>query len=146
MMHDKRPCIIFCNKKSFVGMFIFEINVMDCKKVERPPKLMTNEHSTVARFLLGKSDKLREPFVISIMPCKRAETDGEKRLKTGNNDSMIIKKIVIIKPTLRMAVIELKTMSEKSKSASEINFFCVFSLFFSLILRNIIPFIIAENM
>jgi len=97
-----------------IGIFVFESMFMDCKTVEIPPKLMTNEAMETAINLFGRSESDMQPFVISTKPCKKAQILGGKSENKGLKHSMMMKKIVIIHPTLSMASVELKTISEKS--------------------------------
>lgn len=101
--------------KNLVGIFSLDSMVNDCKIVDIPPKLMTNEARVIAKNLLGKVAKSMQPFVISKMPSRKQEMLLGRIENNGAKHSIIIKKIVIIEPTDRMAKVESKTMFDKSK-------------------------------
>ena len=83
--------------------------------VEIPPKLITKLARQVASFRFFRLLKLRQPFVISITPFKKAERCAGSSEKMGEKHSIIIKKIVIIVPTESIAVVEERTMLPRSK-------------------------------
>ena len=114
VMHEKIPCIIFCNINNGIGILTFESIVIDCIIVEIPPKLMIKEVAQTAKNLLESTDKLKDPFVISTIPSKTADTFDEKREKMGKKHSITMKNIVIIQPTDRIAMVEFKTISPMS--------------------------------
>lgn len=94
---------------------IFDVIAIDCKSVEMPPKLITKEVEQTAKNLFGKAERERLPFVISITPCKRAETLCGRRLKSGIKVSIMIKKMTIIYPTDKIESVEFSTISLISK-------------------------------
>lgn len=89
--------------------------VNDCKIVETPPKLITNDERVIAKNLFCKVAKSRQPFVISRTPSKRHEIVCGMSEIIGEKHSIIIKKIVMIEPTDKMARVESKTMLNRSK-------------------------------
>ena len=115
VMHEKNPCIIFCSAKRWTGILIFDVIAIDCKSVEIPPKLITKDVAKMAKYLFDKSESDRDPFVISITPCKMAEMPSGKRQNSGIKVSIMIKKMTIIHPTESIESVELSTISLISK-------------------------------
>ena len=67
--------------------------------VEIPPKLITKLARQVASFKFFKLLKLRQPFVISITPLKKAEKEVGRSKKMGENFQI---DIVISTPRFKM--------------------------------------------
>lgn len=111
---EKMAWHTFCKVKTFAGILSFDSIVSDCKIVEIPPKLMTNDARIVARRVLAIVARSMQPFVISMQPSKRKRMFSGRNDKSGEKHSMTIKKIVMMHPTERIARVELRTMSERS--------------------------------
>ena len=121
--------------------------------VEIPPKLITKLARQVASFRFFRLLKLRQPFVISITPFKKAEREVGSSEKMGEKHSIIIKKIVIIVPTESIAVVEERTTLpiskeefslKKSLFCEKFTFFSLFSPIFSCFLLKL-KFLIKEK-
>ena len=143
VMHEKIPCIIFCNINNGNGILTFESIVIDCIIVEIPPKLMIKEAAQTAKNLLESTDKLKDPFVISTRPSSTADTFGEKSEKTGKRHSITMKNIVIIQPTDKIASVEFNTISPMSKVVEFWLKLSNFSLCLDFTNLKINPFIMA---
>jgi len=89
--------------------------VADCKIVDIPPKLMTNEHKTVESSLFETLDNERQPFVISIMPSNRPMKFAGRNENIGEKHSITIKKMVIMHPTERIERTEFVITSDRSR-------------------------------
>ena len=88
--------------------------VSDCKTVEIPPKLMTNEVRIVASFAFSRVERSMHPFVISMHPSVKNLIFSGRNERMGARDSITMKKIVIMQPTERIERVEFKTISLKS--------------------------------
>ena len=86
-----------------------------------PPKLITKLANITPSLTLLKVDKLKQPFVISITPCKKYATSFGNKEKIGEKHSIITKNMAIIAPTESMDKVEERTMSDK------LNFFYIFN-------------------
>ena len=119
---------------------------IDCKIVEKPPKLITNDARTTAINCEGILESSMLPFVISTRPCKNAERGAGKSEKTGEIHSIIMKNIVITQPTHKTERVEFRIISPISKEAC----LCLFSSkASSFLMRKFLkqtPFKIAPKM
>lgn len=88
--------------------------VSDCKTVEIPPKLMTNEVRIVASFTFARVERSMHPFVISMHPSVKNLIFSGRKDRIGARDSITMKKIVIMQPTERIERVEFKTISLRS--------------------------------
>ena len=79
--------------------------------MEIPPKLITKLAKITASLTFGSAERLRQPFVISTSPSRKAEIFSGNRLKIGDRHSIIIKNMVIMQPTDSMARVEERTIS-----------------------------------
>jgi len=129
-MHANSPCIIFCVTKIDVEILTFESIVIDCKMVEIPPKLITNDAAQTAKNLFERDDKDRHPFVISTIPSSMEEIGIGKSENKGEKHSITTKKIVIMQPTERIESVEFNTISLMSEGVE----ICCFESNFSLCL------------
>lgn len=98
-----------------------------------PPKLITKLANITPNLTLLKVDKLKQPFVISITPCKKYATSFGNKEKIGEKHSIITKNMAIIAPTESMDRVEERTMSDKLNFFSSTSFIFLTSSSFTLI-------------
>ena len=98
-----------------------------------PPKLITKLANMTPSLTLLKVDKLKQPFVISITPCKKYATSFGNKEKIGEKHSIITKNMAIIAPTESMDRVEERTMSDKLNFFSSTSFIVLTSSSFILI-------------
>ena len=98
-----------------------------------PPKLITKLANITPKLTLLKVDKLKQPFVISITPCKKYATSFGNKEKIGEKHSIITKNMAIIAPTESMDRVEERTMSDKLNFFSSTSFIFLTSSSFTLI-------------
>ena len=110
---EKTACINFWKTNNLTGILTDFSIVSDCKIVDIPPKLTTNEHIATARCKLPSLDNESAPLVISTMPSKKAETLAGKNEKIGEKHSITMKKIVMMQPTERIDSVEFVTTSAR---------------------------------
>ena len=98
-----------------------------------PPKLITKLANIAPSLTLLKVDKLKQPFVISIIPCKKKEILSGNKENIGEKHSIITKNMAMIAPTERMESVEERTMSDRLNFFSSTSFLLLISFSFTLI-------------
>ena len=106
---------------------------------------MTKDANMQVSLTSKRVESERQPFVISITPCKKYEIVFGKRFKIGAKHSITMKNIVIMQPTERMESVEFNTMSERLVFVSALADAFFFSSPLTLRRRYKMPFKIAPK-